>query len=115
MGLFNELFIDYTLPVPDHIKFEIPLQSVNNRTAKLQTKDLLEYRSKTFVMYEIDGDGYMSPLSEEYPSTEEIKAYLIWEGQYLEWKIWFVENKIEDIKFIQHIDLLKSRNHDLVV
>ena len=115
MGLFNELFIDYTLPVPDHINFKIPLQSAEKKTIILQTRDLLEYRSKTFVMYEVDSDGYMAPLAEEYPSTEQINAYLIWEGQYLEWKIWFIENKIEDVVFTQHIDLLKSSDHDLVV
>ena len=115
MGLFNEIYMDYHLPVPAHIKFKIPLQTSDNRTVKIQTKDLLDYRSKTYVMYEVDEDGYMSPLSEESPSAEEIDAYLIWEGQYLQWRIWFINNKIEDVSFIEHIDLLRSREHDLVV
>ena len=45
MGLFNEIYMDYHLPVPAHIKFKIPLQTSDNRTVKIQTKDLLDYRS----------------------------------------------------------------------
>jgi hypothetical protein len=115
MGMFNEIYIDYPLPLPEDIsgEFENPFQTLRKPTICLQTKDLLENPDLTSL--EIDMDGIIVANNTNHPNSDEIIAYCIWEGYYLQWKIWFIEDRIEDIEFDDYVKLLNSKKYDLVV
>ena len=115
MGLYNEVYIDYPLPLPEEIKskFENPLQTLAKPTVILQTKDLTDYPDLTSI--EIDMDGSIIANNTGGPYSDEISAYLIWEGHFLQWILWFIDDVIHDVDFDHCINLLKSERHDLVV
>lgn len=115
MGLFNEIYIDYPLPLPEEIseKFENPIQSLRKPTLCLQTKDLLKEPDMTTL--EIDMDGIIVVNNTNDPNSNEIIAYCIWEGYYLQWRIWFIENKVESVDFDDYVNLIGSKEYDLVV
>lgn len=112
--MFNKVFIDYPLPLPEVLKgvFHKPIQCLAQPTAILQTKDLMVEPDLSSI--EVDMDGFIVS-GDNIRETDEIKVYLIWEGKYIQWSMWFIENRVEDVLYEMFIDLRKSGSHDLIV